>query len=280
MFCFTAEGVQLVCGFGQVMQKVVRPRLSECDETLDQVFDSFLSYYEQNEMFDLHTHGTGPGLLGVVIHSLKMYLGHYVETKLDRQIPVQINRKCSVDIYVNKLKEICSKVVCDQEEEGTNEHGRLKKVVEDGAKATKSKKKDVKYTERKATAMTSKSMDKASISSEDDSGDETCMSGEEQFTTLTSYDGHEQYRPPDKTRREPKFGAKKQDQDSVHDAMWSLKDEFSKVMKKLSDQEKTIKSLKLSNATQKQKLAELGDGVGGCGCHNEEEGHVETGKLR
>ena len=32
----------------------------------------FLSYYEQNEMFDLYTHGTGPGLLGVVIHSLKL----------------------------------------------------------------------------------------------------------------------------------------------------------------------------------------------------------------
>ena len=41
--------------------------------------------------------------------------------------------------------------------------------------------------------------------------------------------------------------------------MRSLKDQFSKVMKKLSDQEKIIKSLKLSIAVQKQKLAELGD---------------------
>ena len=48
----------------------------------------------------------------------------------------------------------------------------------------------------------------------------------------------------------------------LHDAMRSLKEEFSKVTKKLSDQERTIKSLKLSNATQKQKLAELGDGAG------------------
>ena len=44
--------------------------------------------------------------------------------------------------------------------------------------------------------------------------------------------------------------------------MHSLKEEFSKLMKKLSDQERTIKSLKLSNAIQKQKLAELGDGAG------------------
>ena len=44
--------------------------------------------------------------------------------------------------------------------------------------------------------------------------------------------------------------------------MCSLKEEFSKVTKKLSEQERTIKSLKLSNAVQKQKLAELGDGAG------------------
>ena len=33
--------------------------------------------------------------------------------------------------------------------------------------------------------------------------------GEDQFTTLTSYDGHIQYKPPDKVRREPRFGAKR-----------------------------------------------------------------------
>ena len=111
-------------------------------------------------------------------------------------------------MYVNKLKEICAKVVCDQEEEGTDDCGRLKKVVEDVTKATKLKK-NVKYTKRKATAMTSKSVEKATISSEEDSGDESCTLAEEQFSTLTSFDGHEKYRPPDKTRREAKFGAKR-----------------------------------------------------------------------
>ena len=159
---------------------------------------------------------------------------------------------------MNKLKEICSKVVCDQEEEGTDDRGRLKKVVEDGAKVTKSKKKNVKYTEWRATAGTSKSVEKVTGSSEDESGDESCTSGEEQF----SFDGHEQYRPPDKTRKDARFGAKKQDavaEDSVQFTMQPLKDQFSKVTKKLSEQEKTIKILKLSNAVQKQKLAELGD---------------------
>ena len=119
---------------------------------LEDAFHSFLSYYEQNKMFDLYTHGTGPGLLRVVVHSLKTYLGRFIDTKLDKQLPVPVNRKCSLDVYMNKLKGICAKVVCDQEEEGTDNHGRLKKVVEEGGKATKLKKKNVKYTERKATA--------------------------------------------------------------------------------------------------------------------------------
>ena len=74
--------------------------------------------------------------------------------------------------------------------------------------------------------------------------------GEEQFSTLTSFDGHEQYRPLDKTRREAKFGAKKRDaavEHSVQDAMQSLKDEFSKVTKKLNQQDNLIKTLKFSN---------------------------------
>ena len=137
---------------------------------LEDAFHSILLYYEQNEMFDLYTHGTGPGLVGVVVHSLKTYLGRFIDMKLDRQLPVPVNRKCSLHMYVNKLKEIRAKVVCDQEEQGTDKSGCLKKVVKEGGKPTKVKKKNVKYTEWKATAMTSKNMDKAMVSSEEDSG--------------------------------------------------------------------------------------------------------------
>ena len=82
---------------------------------MEDAFHSFLAYYEQNEMLDLYTHGTGPGLVGVVVHSLKTYLARFIDMKLDRQLPVQVNRKCTLDIYVNMLKEICAQVVCDQE---------------------------------------------------------------------------------------------------------------------------------------------------------------------
>ena len=162
-------------------------------------------------MFDLYTHGTGPGLVGVVVHSLKTYLGQFIDTKLDRQLPVQVNRKCTLEVYVNKLKEIYAKVVYDQEEEGTDYRGRLKKMVGEGVKPTKGKmkKSNVKYTERKPTASTSRGMDKVTISSDEASEEESCSSGEENFSTLTSYDGQEQYRPPDKTRTEAKFDAKR-----------------------------------------------------------------------
>ena len=215
-------------------------------------------------MFDLYMHGTGPGLVGVVVHSLKTYLGWFIDTKLDRQLPVQINRKCTLEVYMNKLKEICAKVVCDQEEEGTDKCGRLKKMVEEGAKLTegKMKKPNVQYTEWKPTASTNRGVDKATVSTDEESGEESCSSGEENFSTLTSYDSQEQYRPPDKTRKEARFGAKRQEpaaEDSIQFTMRSLKDQFSKIMKKLSEQETLIQKLKLSNAAKKKKLLELGD---------------------
>ena len=261
-FFITAERVQLVCDFGQVFQKVVRLWLNEQDQTLDDVFNSFLIYYEHNEMFDLYTHRTRPGLVSVVVHSLKSYLGWFVDMKLDRQLPVDLNKRCSLEVYINKIKAIVAKVVCDQVE-GMEDNGRLKKMVEEVAKPMKEKKKkaNVKYTNHKPSAMTSKqSVDKATNSSDEESGEESCSSGEENFSTLTTYDGQQQYRPLDKTRTESKFSAKRHTggmQSSAQDAMKSLKDQFSRVSKKMSEQETLIKKLQLSNAAQKKKLAEL-----------------------
>ena len=63
---------------------MVRPYVVPDDETLDQALNRFVAYYEQSEMFDLYTHGTGPGLLGVVVNLLKSYLGGCVKSKLER----------------------------------------------------------------------------------------------------------------------------------------------------------------------------------------------------
>ena len=75
-------------------------------------------------------------------------------------------------------------------------------------------------------------------------------SGEEQFSTLTSYNGQKQYRPPDPTKTDAKFGAKKRN------LLKSLQEELSKVSKKMTDYQSEINRLNKSLAAQKRKLAE------------------------
>ena len=91
----------------------------------------------------------------------------------------------------------------------------------------------MKYTDRKTSSKPSA----ATVSSDegsDDSEAEILSSGEEQFSTLTSYDGQKQYRPPDPTKTDAKFGAKKKN------PMKSLADELSKVLKKMSEYQAEI----------------------------------------
>ena len=253
-FLIVAKGVELVCDFRRIFQKIVRPYVDKDDNTLDEALNTFVCYYEQNEMFDLYTHGTGLGLVGVVINMLKMYLGHCVNTKLDKNLPADLNTQSSLDVYVNKLKKIVNMVVCDPAE--CNEvAGKLTKVEEmiKPSKDKKKKKANVKYTDRKTSLKPSA----ATVSSDegsDNSEAEILSSGEEQFSTLTSYDGQKQYRPPDPTKTDAKFGARKKN------PMKSLAEELTKVLKKMSDYQSEITRLQKSLTAQKRKLAAVETG--------------------
>ena len=253
-FLIVAEGVELVCDFGRIFQKIVRPYVDKDDNTLDEALNTFVCYYEQNEMFDLYTHSTGPGLVGVVINMLKTYLGCCVNTKLDKNLPADLNTQSSIDVYVNKLKKIVNMVVCDPAE-CDEAAGKLTKVEETikPSKDKKKKKANVKYTDRKTSSKPSA----ATVSSDegsDDSEAEILLSGEEQFSTLTSYNGQKQYRPPDPTKTDAKFGVKKKN------PMKSLADELSKVSKKMSEYQAEINQLNKSLASQKRKLAAVAAG--------------------
>ena len=92
-----------MCDFRGIFQKIVWPYVDEDDNTLDEALNTFVRYYEQNELFDHYTHGIGPGLVGVVINMLKTYLGYCVNTKLDRNIPADLNTQSALDVYINKL---------------------------------------------------------------------------------------------------------------------------------------------------------------------------------
>ena len=75
-------------------------------------------------------------------------------------------------------------------------------------------------------------------------------SGEEQFSTLTSYDAQKQYRPPDPTKTDANFRVKKRN------LLKSLQEELSKVSKKMTDYQSEINRLNKSLTAQKRKLAE------------------------
>ena len=116
-------------------------------------------------------------------------------------------------------------------------------------KEKKKKKPNVKYTDRKTLSKPST----ATVSSDEGSEvseAETLSSGEEQFSTLTSYNGQKQCQPPDPTKTYAKFGAKKRN------PLKSLQEELSKVSKKMTDYQSEINRLNKSLAAQKRKLAE------------------------
>ena len=239
-----------MCDFGRIFQKIVQPYVDEDDNTLDEALNRFVRYYEENELFDHYAHGTGPGLVGVVINMLKTYLGHCVNTKLDRNIPTDLNTQSALDVYVSKLLKIVNMVVCDPAQ-GNEAGGKLSKVEETikPPKEKKKKKPNMKYTDRKTSSKPST----ATVSSDegsDISEAETLSSGEDQFSTLTSYNGQKKYRPPDPTKTDAKFRAKKRN------LLKSLQEELSKVLKKMTDYQSEINWLNKSLAAQKRKLAE------------------------
>ena len=241
--------------FGRIFQKVVRPYVAPDDETLDQALNRFVAYYEQSEMFDLYTHGTGPGLLGVVVNLLKSYLGGCVKSKLERHHTLDPTLPCPLTSYVDKIGNIVKMVVC--EPEGEMPSGKLKKIDEPVKKDEEKKKKkkqksNVKFTERKSSKQ---------VSSEDASDDSDAAlvvgsSDEEDFTTLTSGDGRKQYRPPDQTRQEPRFGAKKNKGGS--DPIKCLKQQMGNVTRKMSNYKTEINRLTKEVDEQRKKLDEIG----------------------
>ena len=244
--------------FGRIFQKVVRPYVAPDDETLDQALNRFVAYYEQSEMFDLYTHGTGPGLLGVVVNLLKSYLGGCVKSKLERHHTLDPTLPCPLTSYVDKIGNIVKMVVCEPED-GELPSGRLKKIDEpvkkdkdEEKKKKKKQKSNVKFTDRKSSKQ---------VSSEDATDDSDAAlvvgsSDEEDFTTLTSGDGRRQYRPPDQTRQEARFGAKKNKGGS--DAIKCLKQQLGNVNRKMSNYKTVINRLTKEVDEQRKKLDEIG----------------------
>ena len=215
---------------GSIMEKVTSPAVSTEAKTILEALLMFERFYECNEMFDLYTHGIGPGIVGVVIHKLIDYLGSVVREKLthDKRVIVQVPPLCS---YVMKLKAVVNTVVVDEVLDAT---GRLKKTDEvkrsssDNTKATEAvkqkKRPNIKHTERKKDHVTSSVQassvqDPIEVDESDDSSDESssggsCSSNEKEFTTLTGPKGMA-YKPPSTKLKVSRYSGKKEQQSSI-----------------------------------------------------------------
>ena len=205
------------------MEKVTSPAVSTEAKTIQEALLMFERFYECNEMFDLYTHGIGPGIVGVVIHKLIDYLGSVVKEKLkhDKRVIV-VSPLCS---YVMKLKAVVNTVVVDEVLDAT---GRLKKTDEvkrsssDNTKATEVKQKkraNIKHTVRKKDNVTSSVQDPIEVDESDDSSDESssggsCSSDEKDFTTLTGPKGMA-YKPPSTKLKASRYSGKKEEQVSI-----------------------------------------------------------------
>ena len=259
--------------FGRIFQKVIRPYVAPDDQTLDQALNRFVAYYEQSEMFDLYTHGTGPGLVGVIVNLLKSYLGGCVYSKLERHHTLDPTSPCPLTAYVDKIGKIVNMVVCEPED-GELPQGKLPKMDEpvkkDEEKEKKKKKKhktNVKFTDRKSSKTVS-----SEEASEDSEAALVVSSDEEDFTTLTSGDGRKQYRPPDQTRSEARFGANKkkggndpiknlqQQLGNVSRKMSNYKCEISRLTKEVNEQRKKLDVLEGADTTTKGKQSVSSEG--------------------
>ena len=263
-----AEGVQLVCDFGVIMEKVIGPAVGTEAKTILEALLMFERYYENCEMFDLYTHGIGPGIVGIVVHKLIDYLGGVCKEKLrhDKQTPLSY---APLAVYVSKIKSIVGTVVVDDVEEGT---GRLKKadevkkaaaVVVETTKPTDApkvkKKTNIKHTERKRHQVSSsvhevQVVDSDSSESSESSG-VSCDSDEKQFTTITSPQGLS-YKPPDKHLKPSRYSGKKEEVVSIE----TMEKQLNNLKSVFKQRETEVAKLKRENKQALDKLDRLGKG--------------------
>ena len=119
VFCvFSAESVQLVHDLGNVFEKVISPAvLEEAESILDAVL-MFMRFYEQNEHFNLLTHGVGAGVVAVVMHNFSNFLGDLMGQKLVHGQKYR-GKRLFPTMYMDKLRPIVNSIVVDSTDEYT-----------------------------------------------------------------------------------------------------------------------------------------------------------------
>ena len=196
--------------FGAVFERVPGPAVSEEAVSLLDAMLMFVRYYEQNEEFDLLTHGMGPGLVSVVMHNFSEFLGDITGQKIHHNIKYR-GKRLYPQMYMEKMRKIVNSIVVDKTDEYT---GKMLKGQEDRS-APKAKAKTAKATKKKntekAVADETSSSEEVEILS-DVSG--ACSDNENNFSTLTSSWGTS-YHPPSKATGKSRFGKKEDNDDDI-----------------------------------------------------------------
>ena len=184
------ESVQLVHDLGNVFEKVISPAVSEeAESILDDVL-MFVRFYEQNEHFDLLTHGVGSGVVAVVMHNFSNFLGYLMGQKLVHRKKYG-GKRLFPSMYMDKLRSIVNSIVVNRTDEYT---GKMLKAPQETKPVTKTKK------GKKTQGQDSKQQQQQDDETSDDdieivSEAESCLTNENDFTTLISGMGQAYHLP-------------------------------------------------------------------------------------
>ena len=235
---FVAESVQSVHDFGAVFEPVPGPAVSEeAASFLDAVL-MFVRYYEQNEDFNLLTHGMGPGLVSVVMHNFSEFLGNMMGQKIDHT--KKYRGKCLYpQMYMEKMRKIVNSIVVDKTDEYT---GKMLKGQEE-EKPIPKKGKSAKVTKKKQTGKAVADETSSSEEIEILSDLSACSDNENDFSTLTSRWGTS-YHPPSKHMSKSKYGKKDNPDDDIVQRIEDMRRRLEKQKRQLKDSPQITRPLK------------------------------------
>ena len=217
---FLAESVQLVHNLGNVFEKVISPAVSEEAESILNTVLMFVRFYEQNEHFDLLTHGVGPGVIAVVMHNFSNFLGDLMGQKLIHGQKYG-GKRLFPTMYMDKLRSIVNSIVVDHTDEYT---GKMLKAPQETKPVTKTKK------GKKTQGQDSKQQQQQQLDNETSDDDieivsdtESCSTNENDFTTLTSGMG-QAYHLPSRHTSKSRYGRSKGEKDATDDVIQRIEE--------------------------------------------------------
>ena len=250
-FCvFSVESVQLVHNLGNVFEKVISPAVSEEAESIVDAVLMFLQFYKQNEHFDLLTHGVGPGVVAVVMHNFSNFLGELMGQKLVHGQKYR-GKRFFPTLYMDKLRSIVNSIVVDRTDEYT---GKMLKAPQETKPITKTKK--GKKTQGQDSKQQQQQQDDET--SDDDieivSDTESCLTNENNFTTLTSGMG-QAYHPPSCHTSKSHYRRSKGEKDITDDVIQRIEE----MRCTLEKQKRQINKLTSQNNAAKQQIKQINE---------------------